>query len=173
MCPSAQCPHTVLPASGSPGFRLHFSHNLTTCPRSRDPQVPGLQVTAPHHPAHADSAPSSCSQHQHLPKHPPVAALLWDEPAPPLTVAPRLRDTMLVAKRLVHAGGERATGAHGCCSQGRGAGVPRPRAPSTSPCPPDGPRKRPVGLMASWRLPCLPPELSWLKAPSPPSSSSA
>lgn len=110
--------------------------------------------------------PLSCSQDsapvwssQHLPNTPPATALLQDKAATPLTVAPCLsRDTVLVAKRLLHAGdSDRAAG--GCCSQGSGLVYPSPVLSAPVPIPSDRPRKRPAGLTASWRFLSLPLEI--------------
>lgn len=57
--------------------------------------------------------------------------------------------------------------------RGEGLAYSHPMLPAPAPVPPDRPRKRSARLMASWTLLRLPPELSWLKLPSPPSSSLA
>lgn len=149
-----------------------------TCPRSRDTQVPGLQIIPtiiqltqpPLLPCSQHSAPTRSSQclSKHLPQ--PLFArmrpllLSWLSP---------IAETLCWWSRglfMQEKGPQR-----------RMADAPREEElaysslglPELVSIPPDELRKRPAGLMASWRLLSLLPQFCWLKAPSPPSSSSA
>lgn len=146
-------PCTVPPTSDSPGFLLCFSCRLTMCHRS------------PRAAAHADSIPpvmlpglSTSMEQSAFAKHPSHCSSPGQGRHSSHSDPMSLRDTVLVAKRLLHAG-DRDRAAGGCCSQGSGLVYPSPMLSAPVPIPSDRPRKRPAGLTASWRFLSLPLEI--------------